>query len=194
VRLPLPTWKLVDTAGIREAEECLEKSGIEIGKSYLSASSFWILVVDGTKGLQKEDIALLDKYRSIPHLIVWNKSDLTTFTPTQSPYHSLIETEKVFTVSAKEGNQIDSLWSELLNRFSGTVNAEEVLPSTSQIVIMEKGLSVLETIKTGLETLSPPEEMAELNRTVLSLFESILGEVNQEEILDKVFGEFCIGK
>jgi tRNA modification GTPase len=101
-------WRLVDTAGIRETLNDLEREGIEMGGAFLSAAEFWILVVDGSLGLSESDAALLAKFGEKPHFILWNKCDHKNIKGVEGMLRS-----QVIRASVLNGDNVDEIWRAL---------------------------------------------------------------------------------
>jgi len=182
-------WKLVDTAGFRESDEAREKEGIEIGERFLASSQFWILVVDGSSGITHEEEALIEKYRSKPHLVVWNKKDLSAWRePSQKWYRS-----SVHPLSAQTGEGIVELWKKLDLHLSSR-ESPGPLPTAVESQRLITALESMRTLLAALERGENPESLSEKNREAVRTLEAVVGEVGIEDVLDRVFGEFCIGK
>lgn len=184
-------WKLVDTAGIRVASTVTEREGISLGENFLAGASFWVLVVDGTEGLEPDDSRLLEQFAGRPHLIAWNKRDLPEW---KEPPQCLVG-QTVVRVSAKEGESLGPLWTALragLERVGGDDRGP--LPTATQCVRLETVLTELVDFRTALERGVPPEVLAETNRRILGKLTDVVGVVETEEVLDRVFSDFCIGK
>ena len=182
-------WKLVDTAGVRHAEGVAERQGIELGEDFLDAASFWILVVDGSVGLQPEEIGLLDRFRHKPHAIVWNKSDLAEWTPPSSDLSNAIA------ISAVEGDSFPRLW-DCLRSDLRSIGSEEIgpLPSAVQAGRLQIVLRDLESLRDRMDRGEPPEYLSEATREAIGHLEAVIGEVGTEDVLDRIFNDFCIGK
>ena len=183
-------WKLVDTAGFRQSEEIREKEGIELGENFLSSASFWILVVDGSLGLSPEEEELIRKYGDKPHLIVWNKQDLKEW---HVPGHQTAKGSLIASLSAKTGEGIMGLWN-LLEGELARRDASGPLPTSVQSRRLEGALGSMKHLLAKLEANELPEYLAELNREASTSLDSVVGQIGVEDVLDRVFGEFCIGK
>lgn len=182
-------WKLVDTAGFRESEEVREKEGIEIGERFLAASQFWILVVDGSSEITESEESLIEKHGSKPHLVVWNKMDLGGWKlPTGKWYEG-----SVLPLSAKSGQGIVELWKKLDLELSERGSAGP-LPTAVESQRLEKALGLMKELLVRFEGNEGPEYLGEMNREATRMLEAVVGEVGTEDVLDRVFGEFCIGK
>ncbi len=182
-------FKLVDIAGFRQALSAAEKEGIELGEKFLKESSLWILVVDGTVGISKEEELILERFSQKPHLILWNKMDLAEF---QRPPNFIGPT---VVLSARTGEGVEELWRSLESLSLKVVGQETtLLPTVSQVKKLEKVFELLISISEGLKRSDPAEMIAEKNRAAMREITDLIGYVDQEEILGKVFSEFCIGK
>lgn len=179
-------WKLVDTAGVRAPSGAIEEEGIQMGAEYLTNCQAWLWVVDGTKGISKSEEKWYQAFSHIPHLILNNKMDSTEW--------KMIK-DKSIPVSCKTGENLDVLWGEI------SALTEKVFPEESFLVPTKTEMSRLIRVKALLEDLRenvkkglPPEYLSEENRKVVQVLESVVGEVSIEDVFDKIFSEFCIGK
>ncbi len=183
-------WKLADTAGVRTAESSTEAEGIEMGSQYLSACNMWVLVVDSLVGIQESEYALLERFGNKPHCVVWNKADLITEGKTAA------ETVHVpqFSVSCVTGEGIPALWEGLASLAEAQAVKPVPLPSASQAARLERVLVDLRELESLLNAGAVPEILGEKSRLVMGQLESVIGEVDTEEVLGRVFSDFCIGK
>lgn len=182
-------WKLVDTAGIRSGVEAREKEGIELGTQFLSGAQFWVLVVDGSLGASTEEENLIERFGTKPHLIVWNKKDLPDWKTPAGKWYS----KALLSLSAKTGSGIEDLWS-LLDQELSKEQSPGPLPTAVESQRLSNALSLLKKLLVSMKQGELPEYLAELNREAIRALESVVGEVGTEDVLDRLFGEFCIGK
>ncbi|NBX76032.1 MAG: tRNA uridine-5-carboxymethylaminomethyl(34) synthesis GTPase MnmE [Proteobacteria bacterium] len=182
-------WKLVDTAGFRDSSESREKEGIELGERFLSAAAFWILVVDGSLGISPDEENLIEKYGNKPHVVVWNKMDLEQWSAPQGKWYG----KSVHPLSAKTADGINELWARLEAELSKK-ESQAPLPTAVEASRLEKARELIEALLVQLERNELPEYLAEINREATRALELVVGEVGTEDVLDRVFGEFCIGK
>ncbi len=178
-------WKLVDTAGFRDAGSETEKQGIDLGADYLESASFWVLVVDGTVGLTDAEAHLLKAYGDLPHLVVWNKRDLPGFCSSD-----VADAE----TSALDSESVQELSLLLSKRALPPPEASRALPTSFQAKRLLTAATALDSLLADLSNGVVPEVLGEANRMVLRQVESVVGDVGVEEVLDRVFAEFCIGK
>ena len=182
-------WKLVDTAGFRESFEIREKEGIELGERFLSAAAFWILVVDGSQGISLDEENLIEKYGNKPHLVVWNKKDLEQWLAPKGKWYG----KSVQPLSAKTAEGINELWEKLEAELSKK-ESQGPLPTAVESGRLERALELMSDLLVRLDKNELPEYLAEINREATRALDLVVGEVGTEDVLDRVFGEFCIGK
>ena len=173
------TLNLIDTAGIRESSDKVEKIGIEKSKNALNEAELVILVIDSSN-IDDEDNKLIELTNNKNRVIVYNKSDLNS--------HDGIS------ICAKENN-IKELVDELNKRYQDDVTLvdEDVLNNERQIALMKKTLSSLNQTLIDLDTISLDVITTSLSESYHYLCE-ILGIEYQEDLIDHMFKNFCLGK
>jgi len=183
--------KLVDTAGIRETEDPVEKIGVERSRKKLEEADLVLFVVDASRPLTGEDFAIYELIKEKEHLVVANKSDL--------PLKAELEkfpAENIIKVSALTGEGLEQL-SEFILKKAG-VRLEEsvnIYVSLRHETLLKKAQEVLERLRRSYEAGPVSPEIAMLDvREASDYLGEILGEVTTEEVLGKIFSTFCIGK
>jgi tRNA modification GTPase len=188
--LPLALW---DTAGIRETQDQIEKIGVSLSRQYLEKADALILVLDGSKPFTCEDETLLRRCVARKVLIAINKVDLPqAFAPRVL---EKLSSQRVALVSARTGEGV----GELKNRLRELVLQTEVTP---QIVLtnlrhknaLARGEAALEQAKHAVANGYASEFVAVDLHQASHALEEILGKVTNEDILERVFRDFCIGK
>ena len=178
--------RLLDTAGIREAAELVEKLGIERSYQAISDADLTIVVVDGTS---EADVSkLIEKARtSGRHLIVRTKSDLSTF---RSDIGQLA-------VSARTGDGITELRRAVLDQFAPQREIEMqggFITSLRQENLLREAVAMLEKARTAAETSLPHELLLLDLYCALQPIDAITGLTTADDILNHIFSTFCIGK
>ena len=176
---------MIDTAGIRDTEDIVEKIGVEKSKAMLSKADLVLLVLDGSQPLEKEDQQLLDLTQSMNRILVVNKKD--------QGVHIDIEGIQI---SAKN-LEIEALEEEIKKVFQlGKLSSQEdiYISNIRHITLLESAKQsvekAIEAMKMGIPT----------DLIVLDLYDAwkdlkdILGEEAKEDLLDELFSRFCIGK
>lgn len=176
---------MIDTAGIRETEDIVEKIGVEKSRNMLSKADLVLLVLDGSSKLTKEDQDLLELTQDTHRIIVINKKD-------QGVY---IDLEGIH-ISAKDLD-VTALEEEIKHIFELgklTTNEAIYISNTRHITLLE---NAKENMKKAIEAMHMgiPTDLI-----VLDLYDAwkdlkdILGEEAKEDLLDELFSRFCIGK
>ncbi|MFH2119777.1 MAG: tRNA uridine-5-carboxymethylaminomethyl(34) synthesis GTPase MnmE [Pseudomonadota bacterium] len=190
--------RLTDTAGLRLPENTIEKEGIDLVWERLKGADAVLVLLDGSADLTADDRELLVKMISKPMLPVLNKSDLPQRLDEKSLIGLLPEgTPPAIRISAKYGDGLDRLTTALRDLVLATP-AEE-LPEAMIMHLHQK--TALENTAAGLaracEALlvtRPPELVALELRDALDALGEITGKTTSEELLDRIFANFCIGK
>jgi tRNA modification GTPase len=190
VRIGSHIIRLVDTAGIRESEDTIEKIGIERSMSSVDDADIIIALFDGSRPFDAEDEKILSIVTNVreKHIIVAiNKSDLEPELQREK-LHMFEPIE----VSAKKG--FKKLTDMLENLLDGIGEGDELmLISTRQIEAVERAKKAIEEAKQPLITGELEFFSYHLQEAVKAI-SSISKPYDSEEILDKMFGEFCLGK
>ncbi len=177
------TLHLLDTAGIRETEDVVEKIGIQKTLQALDEAELVIVVLDGSRALDEEDYMLLERTKGMNRILVTNKADLAT------------QFEEGIVISAAQ-NEIQGLIDEINQRYEKHQFAleEGTLNNERQIGLIRKSIyamnQAIEALRQGVEL---DLVTIDFQKSYLSLKE-ILGEVSREDLLDAIFSNFCLGK
>ncbi|MDQ0361319.1 tRNA uridine-5-carboxymethylaminomethyl(34) synthesis GTPase MnmE [Breznakia pachnodae] len=181
VRLDNVTLHLIDTAGIRNSEDVIEKIGIEKSKQILEEAELVIVLFDGSQPLDNLDKELLSITEDKDRLLVYNKKDIKRY--------------EGINISAKD-EDIDELMNALNKKYDEYHEAYQVpmLQNERQLALMQNARQALIRAVDALEA-----EM-ELDLVTIDLqsayyaLKEILGEVSKDDLLDTLFSKFCLGK
>ncbi|MBP5279074.1 MAG: 50S ribosome-binding GTPase, partial [Erysipelotrichaceae bacterium] len=179
VNLKNITLNLIDTAGIRDDAETIEKIGIEKSLQAADEAELIILVIDASN-IDEEDEKLMERYKDRNMLVVYNKADL-------------YKTGEI-SISAKN-KQISSLVDYLNNKYADDISLvdEDILNNERQIALMKNCLEELKQMYTKIEYDSTDIVVTNLNSAFHYLCQ-ILGKEYQEDLIDHMFRNFCLGK
>jgi tRNA modification GTPase len=190
VRIGSHIIRLVDTAGIRESEDTIEKIGIERTLSSVEDADEIISLFDGSRRFDEEDekiLSILEALEDKHIIIALNKSDLLSEFDTQ-----MLHSYEVLKVSAKKS--FVKLTEKLEQLFDSIGEGEELmLISARQIEAVNKAKNAIEEAKMPLIDGELEFFSYHLQEAVKAI-SSISKPYDSEEILDKMFGEFCLGK
>ena len=185
-------FKLADTAGITPTEDIVEREGVLRSREHIEAADLVLLVLDASSRLTDEDRVLLEDTKGRQRIIVLNKIDLARKISLVAP-----KDETVAEVSAKSGEGIGGLKEKMSEKvYGGGVRATEgaVVTNVRQKDALRRSYeSLTEAIKAVDGNLSPELIAIEL-RESLDCIGEMVGETVTDDILDKVFSQFCIGK
>ena len=182
---------LVDTAGIREAKDPVEKIGIERTLKKIEEADVILFVLDGSKPLTEEDKRIYEQVRGKNLIVVVNKTDLGTVIPLE-----IFEGHSIIKVSALKGEGIRNLEEEILKRAGVLVeDGINVYVSVRHEELLKKAKGVLERFleRYRREEVSPEIAMLDI-REASDYLGEIVGEITTEDILSSIFSRFCIGK
>ena len=212
--------RLLDTAGLRQTQDRIEGEGIRRTEDAIAEADVLLLVLDGAEGITDEDCAVFETYSSRRHLLVMNKMDLPESqsfsplplgegqgegpTPLSPPWERARvrgkgeeETPEFVKVSAKTGEGLDQLTSVI-----HSICLKEGLEATPSVLVtrlrhkssLEQVCCSLKETMRSLERKESGECVALDIRAALDALGEITGAVSTEDILDRIFQDFCIGK
>lgn len=182
--------KLIDTAGIRETADIIEKIGIERTKKAIADADLVLLVLDQSESLTGYDKELLNLTKDKVRILVGNKADLgKKIDP---------GTEKIINISAKNRVGIDLLAAEVRNLFLkaelGTSNDEALFANARHIAKLQAALSALKDALAAAEN-HLPIDMAEIDlKAAWDHLGEITGENSTDVLISTLFSRFCLGK
>jgi len=191
--LPL---RLMDTAGMRKVKGEVERIGIHLTEKKLADSDLSLVVIDQSRPLSKDDLAIIGKRQKEKSLIIINKIDL----PSRLNEEELMDTIDGFStvkISALTGEGIDDLRKAIRDRvMAGHVDttSSQIAPNLRHTIALKEASQYFKNAVSHASGGSPLELIAmDLNSGLEDLGE-IIGETTNEEILQKIFSEFCLGK
>ncbi|WP_304508824.1 tRNA uridine-5-carboxymethylaminomethyl(34) synthesis GTPase MnmE [Anaerotignum sp.] len=188
--------KIVDTAGIRETGDVVEKMGVEKSKAYAEKSDLILMMLDGSRLLEGEDREILSFIHGKKTLVLLNKTDLDQKISMEE-LEKYIPKEQLISISIKENRGFEELIHGLKDLFfSGeSVKAEDgLLGNTRHKNALFQAKEAMEHCLTTIRTRMPEDfismDLQDANRAL----GEITGDVADEEIIDRIFTKFCLGK
>ena len=188
--------QLIDTAGIRETDDVVEKIGVERSRKALKEADFVLLLLNQSEILQEEDIRLLETTKGMKRIILFNKTDLPSKLSTENiaPY---AKGEEIVTTSMLNKEGIDQLEEKIAGYFfQGQMNERDAtyLSNTRHIALLEKAEQALVEVQNGIE-MEMPVDLIQIDFTrAWDLLGEITGDSVQDELLTQLFSQFCLGK
>lgn len=186
---------VIDTAGIRDTEDVVEKIGVERAKKYLKDADLVIYVVDTSTALDENDAEIMELLRDRHAIILLNKSDLEQITTVEDVRKHLDKT--MIPISAKEQTGIDALEKEIKEMFfSGkvTFNDEVYITNIRQKTALQEALRSLKLVQQSIED-DMPEDFYSID--LMNAYEelgTIIGEAVEDDLVNEIFSKFCMGK
>ncbi len=187
-------FHLVDMAGLGKPAHPVERTGIARGQKIAREADGLLIVLDASRKESDEDEGLLRKYRAKKMLVVFNKTDLPRKIDRRK-IHDLTCGSPAVEVSALKGRNIDELRRAIHGHFAPEGGKEEdVILHLRQKNLLQ---GILEALRRARELLArghSEEVYAEEIRACLPLIGELTGEVRVDEVIDDIFGRFCVGK
>ena len=188
--------KLIDTAGIRNAKDEVEKIGIHKSKEIAKEADLIIAIFDASKELSKEDKEILEIIKGKKAIILLNKIDLTTEIQKDDPIFKDL-TDSVIEISALNNVGIDKLYEEITKLFELNeiqLDNELVITNIRHKNLIAKAMESVEKAKHTLEEKMPIDIVAVYIKEILEDLGTITGEFVTEDIINEIFSKFCLGK
>lgn len=184
--------RITDTAGIRETEDIVEKIGVEKSKEKIEEADLIILMLDASRELDDEDKAIIDKIKNRKYIVLLNKIDLDM----KISQEIVSNLGNKINISAKTGKGIDDLKNMIKNLFfNGEINSESLIISNTRH--KQALYRSLENSETALSKVKANEYLDLISIYITAAMKA-LGEITgnelEEDLLNKIFSEFCVGK
>ncbi len=188
--------RLVDTAGIRETEDIVERIGVERSRKALSEADLILFVLNNNEPLTEEDRKLYEVVKASDAIVIINKTDLTPRLD-RDEVKAMVGSMPVIETSMLEQQGIDELEIQIRDLFFGG----EVQSQDMTYVSNSRHISLLKQAKKTIQDAIDAAEMGipmdmiqiDLTRT-WELLGEIIGESASEELIDQLFSQFCLGK
>ncbi len=186
---------VVDTAGIRNTEDVVEKIGVDRAMKAAREADLIIYVVDGSRPLDESDREIMEFIHDRKAIVLLNKSDLEMLVEKQELER--LSGRKVIPVSAKEEQGIEALEQEIKNLFYHgqlSFNDQVYITSIRHKEALEQALSSLQMVEGSLEN-GMPEDFYSID--LMNAYEQlgfILGEEVDDDLVNEIFAKFCMGK
>ena len=181
---------LIDTAGIRETDDIIEKIGVVKSKEKIEDADLILMVFDGSRVLDENDFEILEKIKDKKYICIINKCDL----------EQKIEYDKILSpisISTNDANSVELLCKEITKQiFTNEININTniYISNARQIA---KLIAAKESLEKAIEDINGEQFIDFIELSIKSAWVSlgeILGEVKDTELLDELFSKFCLGK
>lgn len=188
--------KLIDTAGIRQTDELVEQIGVEKSRQVMEKADLVILILNQAQALNETDIELLELTKNQQRIILLNKSDLEPVLDREK-LAEYCDDDSIITTSITEESGLDQLEAMIEKRFfGGQLQSADVnyLLNTRHTQLLKQAIEALDEVIQATE-MALPVDLIQIDYTrAWDLLGEITGESVQDELLNKLFSQFCLGK
>jgi len=187
----------MDTAGLRKAVDSIEHEGVKRAKEKAAASDLVLLVLDGSRALDEDDREIFEDVKGKKRVVVLNKGDLPQETSMNAVRVQFMN-DPVVSISALRDEGIE----ELKKTIYSCVLHHEIKPTPEYLIVanirhktvLDQARDFLSNALEGIRNRSSLEFIAFEIRSALEALGEMVGETTSEEVLNRIFEQFCIGK
>ncbi|KZU51426.1 tRNA uridine-5-carboxymethylaminomethyl(34) synthesis GTPase MnmE [Lactiplantibacillus plantarum] len=189
--------KLVDTAGIRDTEDKVEKIGVERSRKAIGAADLVLLVLDNSQPLTSEDRELLQETDQSKRIVILNKTDLPAQLD-QAELAQLVDLSDVLSMSVLQQSGVTQLEQRIAKMFfnEGIESSQNnvMVTNARHIGLLNQAKQALQDVQTGLAA-GMPVDLVQIDMTrCWEFLGQITGDSYEDELLDQLFSQFCLGK
>ncbi len=188
--------KLLDTAGIRETEDIVERIGVERSRQVLKEADLLLLILNYSDELTIEDENLFDAVKGMEVIVIVNKTDLPQKIDLER-VRQLAQNHKLITTSLIEEKGIEELEEAIAHLFfSGSIESNDMtyVSNSRHIGLLSQALNSIKEVQNGIEMGIPIDILQiDLTRT-WELLGEITGDSVHDELINQLFSQFCLGK
>lgn len=198
--------RIMDTAGIRETHEMAEKEGVRRSLQTIDDADLVIVLIDGSTPLNEQDIEILKRVREKRVIIAINKTDLPPAgTGIEGECRAMLQRTSaidVLRISAKTGEGLEILKDKILEVSTPSLTSTLAGGETNGVIVtnirhriaIDSAINALKRASSAFKNSQPLEIVAIEMRDALDRLGEIVGAVTTEDILNRIFSEFCVGK
>ncbi len=188
--------KLIDTAGIRETQDLVEKLGVEKSRQALAKADLILLVFNQSEPFTTEDQQLLDLTKGTKRILLLNKTDLPSKLD-QEALKKAASDDPIFAVSVLNNQGLDQLEQAIADLFFGGQTGDKdasYLSNARHIGLLENASQALSEVVTGIEA-GMPVDLVQIDMTrCWDFLGEVVGDSVQDELITQLFSQFCLGK
>lgn len=182
--------KIIDTAGIRNSSDVVEKIGIDRARDVAANAELILALFDGSRPLTDEDEEIFKMLKPDSSIILLTKSDL----PQVSLELKALSFEKVIHISTKTSEGIDELLAEISKKVGKIDYEMNFVNDEREADILRRAVKNLESARETIQSNVGIDFVSIDLRAALELFGEITGESVTEDVINEIFSKFCIGK
>lgn len=186
---------MIDTAGIRDTEDIVEKIGVERSKKLADEADLIIYIIDSSKKLDENDYEIMDIIKDKKYIVLMNKSDL--YSNVDLSQLGFIDKDKIINISAKYNEGIDDFCERIKEMFfEGNIdfNNEIFITNARQKNDIYEAYNSIKLVKNSIED-GMPEDFFSID--LMNAYEylgRVIGESLEDDLVNQIFSKFCMGK
>lgn len=188
--------RIVDTAGIRETEDVVEKIGVEKSKQFLDIADLVIMMLDSSQTLTEEDLDIMESIQEKKALILINKVDLEQKID-EEKIRGILPDKEIIKISAQEGHGLIELENSIENMvYTGEIKAESDVMVTN-VRHREAIEKAIESCEDAIRAINEKIHLEFIEVDIKNIWDylgEVTGDTVSEDLLDTIFSQFCIGK
>lgn len=188
--------KLIDTAGIHDTDDVVEKIGVERSKKAINLADLVLLIIDGSDKLHKEDRELLQLTKGKKRIVILNKMDIAQeITPAQLKEE--YDADAFVTTSVTEQSGLDELEAQIAALFFNGIedsNNTVMVTNSRQVGLLQQAKNSLDEVVVGIENDMPIDLVQIDMKACWDKLGEITGESAPDELITQLFSQFCLGK
>ncbi|WP_047983445.1 tRNA uridine-5-carboxymethylaminomethyl(34) synthesis GTPase MnmE [Ornithinibacillus californiensis] len=188
--------RLVDTAGIRETEDIVERIGVERSRQALKEADLILLVLNHNEELSEEDLRLFEAVKGLEYIVIINKTDLEQKLDIEQ-VKELVGDRTIVSTSLLKEEGIDELESAIAKSFfAGDIDTGDLtyVSNVRHIQLLKQAKQALEDAMEALE-LGMPLDIVQIDVTrTWEFLGEIIGDTASDSLIDQLFSQFCLGK
>ena len=180
----------IDTAGIRKTDDVVESIGVKKSLDLINKSDLVLYVLNNNEELSNDDKEILNELKSKNHIIVINKMDL-------SKKLDLQDESNIVYISALEDKNIDKLKEKIKEIYNvDNIETDDLtyLTNARSVALLKEAKNAIEESKQGIQNLVPIDVIEIDIKRAWNLLGEIIGKTYQEELINQLFSQFCLGK
>ena len=180
---------IIDTAGIRETDDLVEKLGVDKSLAIIDDADLIIFMLNNNEILTSNEKELFNKIKNKKHIIVINKIDLNN--------KLILEDKNTIKISIKENIGLDNIKNKIIEMFNLgeiTTNDMTYLSDARSISLLKKSLCIIDDSINNLEKGTPIDIIEMDLKNCWNTLGEIIGETYTDELIDEIFSRFCLGK
>jgi len=188
--------KLLDTAGIRETADVVERIGVERSRGAIASADLILFVANYNEPLTDEELELLDGLKSRQTIVIVNKIDLERRIDMNALFER-VPAERVVRLSAREGEGLERLEKAIHALFfSGSIESGDMtyVSNVRHIHLLKKARASLVEALDGVASLMPIDMVQIDVRNAWEALGEIIGDAVSDSLIDQIFSQFCLGK